>query len=172
MKPAEFIACDVETSGLSPLRGQRVIEIGAVRVTNGALCQEFHSLIDCGRNIPALAGRVHGITPAMLRGQPCPQDAFQAFRTFIGNALLVAHNAPFDRSFLQHEFSRLGWGLSNRFLCTLDLCRRRIPQLPNHKLETVARHLLGDLPADTRLHRALGDARLVAMILLELEQTP
>jgi DNA polymerase-3 subunit epsilon len=65
----EVVAFDVETTGLSPHRGHRVIEIGAVRVLNGKFGEEFHSLIDCGGRISMSAQRIHGITPAMLRGQ-------------------------------------------------------------------------------------------------------
>ena len=75
------------------------------------------------------AQRIHGITPAMLRGQPPPAVAFAAFRDFIGRSPLAAHNAPFDMSFLQHEFGRLGWSLPNRSLCTLEACRRRLRML-------------------------------------------
>jgi DNA polymerase-3 subunit epsilon len=169
MNPAEFIACDVETTGLSPSRGHRVIEIGAVRVKNGTPVKEFHSLIACGRGITKGARQIHGISEAMLQGQPEPQTVFAAFRTFIGQTPLAAHNAAFDLDFLRSEFSRLGWSLTNPTLCTLQASRRRLPWLPNYRLETVARHLLGDLPADTWLHRALGDARLVAKVWLKLE---
>ncbi len=164
----EIVALDVETTGLSPQRGHRVIEIGAVRVVNGELTEEFHSLIDCGVSISMSAQRIHGITPAMLRGQPPPAVAFGAFRNFIGHALLVAHNAPFEISFLQHEFGRLGWPLSNRFRCTLRTSRRRLHMLPDYRLETVARHLFGPMPAGIRRHRAIDDARLVARVWVAL----
>jgi DNA polymerase III subunit epsilon len=107
-RTGEIVAFDVETTGLSPLRGHRVIEIGAVRIVNGASREEFHSLIDCGGSISMSSQRIHGITPAMLRGQPQPSVAFAAFRNFIGQAPLAAHNARFDMSFLRHEFGRLG----------------------------------------------------------------
>ena len=110
---AQMIAIDVETTGMSPLAGHRIIEIGAVQVNDGMLGREFHSLINCGRPIRRGAGLVHGITPAMLQGQPQPQEAFTALRAFIGSAPLVAHNAAFDRMFLRHEFGRLGWSLPN-----------------------------------------------------------
>jgi len=116
----EIIAVDVETTGISPLRGHRIIEIGAVRINRGELTDEFHSLIDCGRPSSIRAQQVHGITPAMLVNQPAPIEAFSAFRDFVGNARLAAHNAAFDRQFLRHEYGRLGWRLANRTLCTLE----------------------------------------------------
>lgn len=164
----EIIAIDVETTGLSPHMGHRVIEIGAVRIVNGSLAEEFHHLIDCGAAVSMSAQRIHGITPALLRGQPQPAIAFAAFRDFIGPSALVAHNARFDMSFLRNEFGRLGRTLPNRALCTLELSRRRLRTLPDYRLETLVRRLLGPQPPDRRRHRALEDARLVARVWLEL----
>ena len=164
-----LVVFDVETTGLSPMRGHRIIEIGAVRLEKGTITTSFHSLIACGRPISKGAQRVHGITGDMLSGRPPPEGVFVDFRAFIGKSVLVAHNTRFDRSFLRNEFGRLGWGLPNRMMCTLKRSRRRLPELPNFRLETVARYLLGDLPKDIRLHRALDDARLVARVWLTLE---
>jgi DNA polymerase-3 subunit epsilon len=105
----------------------------------------------------------------MLRGQPPPAAVFAAFRAFIGQVPLAAHNAAFDMSFLRNEFSRLGWPLPNRTLCTLEACRRRLRMLPDYRLETIARRLLGPLPPESRKHRALEDARLVARVWVALE---
>ena len=164
-----LVVFDVETTGLSPMLGHRIMEIGAVRLENGTIDSSFHSLIDSGRPIPKGAQRVHGITDDMLRGHPPPEEVFEDFRAFISKSLLVAHNARFDRSFLRNEFGRLGWGLPNRMLCTLELSRRLLPELQNFRLETVARHLFGDLLAQTMLHRALNDAQLTAKVWLALE---
>ena len=90
------------------------------------------------------------------------------FLEFIADAPLVAHNAAFDMSFIRHELGRLGLGLPNRGICTVKLSRRLYPRLPSHKLEAVARHVLGDIPADCRLHRAMGDARLLARLWVEM----
>jgi len=164
-----LVVFDVETTGLSPMRGHRIIEIGAVRLEKGTITTSFHSLIACGRPISKGAQRVHGITDDMLHGRPPPEEVFEDFRAFISKSMLVAHNARFDRSFLRNEFSRLGWGLPNRMLCTLKRSRQRLPELPNFKLETIARYLLGDLPLETMLHRALNDAHLTARVWLALE---
>ncbi|MBW1940905.1 MAG: 3'-5' exonuclease [Deltaproteobacteria bacterium] len=164
----EFVAFDVETTGLSPLQGHRVVEIGAVRMNSGMITSEFHSLIDCGRTIPKAIQRITGINDDMLCGQPSPDVVFKGFQRFIGKAVLVAHNARFDRSFLRYEFNRLGWTLSNRTRCTLALSRRKLPRLSNHRLATVARHLFGELPAGVQLHRALDDARLAGKIWMAL----
>jgi DNA polymerase-3 subunit epsilon len=161
------VVVDLETTGFSPAR-DRVIEIGAVAVEGGGIVEEFHSLIDPGRTVPGQAQRVHGITDEMLRGQPLPDEILPDFHRFIGQSRLVAHNAPFDLGFLRGEFARLGFGLANRYHCTLQLSRRALPSLPNHRLETVARHLFGRLDDKERLHRALADARLTARVWMAL----
>jgi len=164
----KFIAVDVETTGYSALRGGRVIEVGAVVVENGRCTDEFHSLVDAKAPIATGAYRVHGISLTMLTGQPQPAEVWSHFREFIGNNPLVAHNSPFDSSFVVHELGRLGHHLPNAWHCTVRLARKRLPHLHNHKLETVARHLFPDLPLDLRLHRAIDDARLAARIWVEL----
>jgi DNA polymerase III epsilon subunit family exonuclease len=155
---------DVETSGLSPANGDRVIEIGAVAVAGEQIEAEFSTLIGVGCDIHWAAQRVHGISPAMLRGQPLPEEVWPAFLGFAANAPLIAHNAPFDARFLRHELGGLGLRLNNAIHCSLEASRRHFPSLASHRLEVVARHVLGDIPADCRMHRALGDARLLARI--------
>ena len=162
------VVFDVETTGFGPQRGARVIEIGAVLIENGKMISEFQSLINCGKVVSRQAQKVHGITDRMLFGQPAPEDIFPCFHKFISGSTLVAHNAVFDISFLRYEFSRLGIGINNGYLCTMKMSRRRFPMLPNHKLDTVAKHFLGDLPPEINRHRALDDARLTAMIWMEM----
>jgi len=170
VKRLPAIAFDLETTGLSPLKGHRVIEIGAVRIEAGQPGETFHSLVDSGRTIPPNVREINGITQAMLQNGLSTEKAFRNFRKFCGHATLVAHNAPFDKLFLQYEYSRFGWGLSNQILCTLKLSRQKLTDLPNYQLETVAKHLLGDTAIENmKPHRALDDARLVAQIWLALE---
>ena len=163
-RSSETVAIDVETTGLSPASGHRVIEIAAVRVSGHGLGESFHSLIDCGRPVPSRVRRVHGIGDEMLAGQPGPALVFERFRHFIGNSPLVAHNAAFDRAFIRHEFGRLGWRFNNRIHCTLALSRRHLPDLPDYRLETVFRHLFPEDGDALRLHRALDDARVAGRI--------
>lgn len=162
------VVLDVETTGLSPGNGDRVIEVGAVAIEGRIAVAEFHSLVFVRKPIPTLVQQIHGITNEMLIGNPEPEEVFPRFREFIGNSLLVAHNAQFDIGFLQHEFGRLGLGLNNRYRCTLEMSRKRYPRLPNHKLETVYRHLFGRMTGEVQMHRALGDARMVARVWLDL----
>lgn len=162
-----LVVFDVETTGLSAARGERVIEIGAVRVVGGQFEERFSSLVATSRPIGAGAQVVHGISAAMLEGQPEAKEVFSAFRVFIGDDLLVAHNAHFDMGFLAAEFARLGQHLTNSYYCTLKLSRLNYPHLRSHKLEILGRYLFGELPG-VRHHRALDDAELAARVLLQI----
>ena len=163
----EFVAIDLETTGLYPVRGDRVIEVGAVRVTGGKLQEEYCSLIFCEKPIPEEVYSVNNISNEMLRGAPEPITVFSELRSFLGNSILVAHHAKFERAFLRREFRRLGWKFSNRVLCSLSLCRERLSELPNYRLETVANHLFGGKEGD-QVHRAIEDARLVARVWMDV----
>ncbi len=165
-----YIVIDVETTGLSPQRGGRVIEIGAVAVDGGKIVDDYHSLIDSGKRITLQAQQVHGITNEMLAGQPKPDQVFPEFHRFIGDGSLVAHNASFDMTFLRYEFGRLGLGFSNSYHCTLAMCRRLFPGLRDHKLQTVYCHLFGAPPEGARPHRALDDARMTARVWMEMRK--
>lgn len=158
-----IVVFDTETSGLSPKTGHRIIEIGAVALNGTAITGEFQSLIDADCEISWQATRVHGITNRMLVGAPSPWQVFSEFRDFIGDATLVAHNAQFDLRFLQFEFADLGFELPNRSECTLRLSRKIWPELENHKLGTVARHVGASFDG-LQQHRALDDAKVTAEI--------
>ncbi len=163
-----WIVFDVETTGLSPKTGDRVIEIGAVAMQGSNIVKEFHSLVDSGHPISWQAQQVHGISDRMLRGAPSPGEVFTDFRRFIDSSPLVAHNAPFDIRFLRAEFAQLGHGLFNQSHCTLQLTRRHWPQWSNHRLGTVYEMLGGVADPDRRRHRALDDARMAAHVWSEL----
>lgn len=165
---SRYIAIDVETCGLPAGRGGRVIEIGAVVLEGGVIVAEMNSLIDTGATIQYRAYQVHGISAEMLYGKPSPEEVWGNFREFVGDTPLIAHNAPFDRSFVRHELGMVGCELPNQWLCTVRLARQKLPQLHNHKLDTVYRHLFGVLPASVKRHRALDDARLAARIWVAL----
>lgn len=164
------VVVDVETTGLGVARGGRVIEVGAVAVEDGRIVAELDTLIDAGAPISSGAFRVHGISEAMLCGRPAPAEAWPWLLEFCGDSPLVAHNAPFDSAFVRHELSRLGLRLPNRWHCTVRLARKRLPHLPSHRLETVYRHLFGELPGGAQRHRALDDARLTARVWVELNR--
>jgi len=166
-----IVVLDIETTGLMPQRGHRIIEICAVAVQEGQIAAEFHSLIRVPRHIPRNIQKIHGISNEMLEESPGPEIVLPRFHDFIHRSTLVAHNAKFDISFLRYELARFGLSLSYPAICTLEMSRNHYPFLPNHKLETVAQHLLGELPASMKRHRALDDARLTAMVWIAMKES-
>jgi DNA polymerase III subunit epsilon len=166
---SRYVVVDVETTGLSKV-DDRVIELGAVLIQDYLIVDEYTSLIDVDTTIHWAAQRVHGISREMLRGRPPPELVWPVFASFLGDSILLGHNVWFDREFIRRELARFGVRLENRSKCTVHLSRKLLPKLPNHRLETVARHLLGDLPQECQLHRALDDARLTAQVWLALRQ--
>ena len=164
------VVVDTETTGLSVRNGGRVIEIGAVAVEQGIIVAELSTLINTATLISYGARRIHGISQQMLVGRPVPSEVWPWFLEFAGSSPLVAHNAAFDRSFVQHELELLGLVLPNQWHCTVQLARKKLPRLPNHRLETVYSALLGRVPVDVQQHRALDDARMAAQVWVELQQ--
>jgi len=164
----EFITFDIETTGLFPRRGDRIIEIGAVSMRDGIIEKEYSSLVKTQRRMTKAAQRVHGISNEDLQNAPHPDEVFSDFSEFIKGSILISHNAAFDTSFLRYELQRHRLFLNNRAICTLELSRRRFPDLTNHKLQTVHRHLFQDRAVEQR-HRALDDARMVAEIWMAME---
>ena len=164
----KIIVVDTETTGLSVRNGGRVIEIGAVAVENGQITTELATLINTNTPISYGAWRVHGISEQMLADKPTPHEVWPWFMEFVGNCPLVAHNAPFDRAMINHELHLLGMPFDNPWHCTVRLARRKLPRLMNHKLETVYKHLFGELPKNLQQHRALDDARMAARVWMEL----
>lgn len=161
----EFVVIDLETTGLKP-GPAAITEIAAVRVENGRLGAELHTLVNPGRRVPTMITRLTGITDDMLRDQPRIDVVFPQLHAFLGSAVLVAHNADFDLGFLNFDSRRLlSAPLLNSSLCTLRLARRLLPGLRSRSLDAVAANL-GVSCLDR--HRAQGDARITAEVLLIL----
>lgn len=162
---SEFVVIDLETTGLKP-GPAAITEVAAVRVVHGRLGAEFHALVNPGRRVPAAITRLTGITDEMVRDQPRIDTVFPQLQAFLGSAVIVAHNADFDLSFLNFDARRLfSTSLFNPSLCTLRLARRLLPGLRSRSLDMVAANL-GVSCFDR--HRAAGDARITAEMLLIL----
>jgi DNA polymerase III epsilon subunit len=161
-----FVALDTETTGLQPIV-HRLVEIGAVCFRlDGWELATFQQLIDPEIPIPPEVQQVHGITDAMVRRKPTIEHVLPQFIEFLGESdtILLAHNAPFDLSFLAMALTRLGlaYPLPSLF-DTLEMARRLYPTWHSHSLENVATRLK---VANKAEHRALSDARLVKDIFL------
>ncbi len=160
---------DTETTGLEPELGHRVIEVAALELLNDLPTgRHLHFLICPERDIPEEATRIHGFTLPDLQDKPCFAEIVNDLLEFFGDAMLIAHNAPFDFAFLDAEFRRLGRSPlePTRMIDTLALAKARFPGMPN-SLDALCRRFAIDLRARTT-HNALLDCRLLAEVYVEL----
>lgn len=164
------IVLDTETTGLSAKDGHRIIEIGAVEMVNLSLTgQSLHVYINPEREIDAGAQEIHGLSSEFLADKPVFADILSDFTNFIGDDLLVIHNAPFDIGFLNAELSRCGHPpLSmDRVVDTLPLARQKYPGA-QASLDALCRRFGVD-NSHRDLHGALIDADLLAAVYVELQ---
>ena len=162
----EFVVFDLETTG-SKAPPCRITEIGAYRVKNGEVLDKFQMLVNPRMPIPPFITALTGISDEMVAEAPLFEDVAIQFLEFIGDSVMVAHNSGFDMRFLNHEIGRIfpDYKLANPCLCTVQLSRRLLPDIENHKLKTVAAHYEIDL---TNHHRAAADAFATAHIFVNL----
>lgn len=160
---ATFAVLDLETTGLSATR-DRITEVGVVKVQGGQVQGELQSFVHPGRSIPPSVTAVTGITDAMVADAPTFAAIGPTLRRFLDGAILVAHNAAFDLGFLRAAFEGLGYPTYDPAVVdTARLARRLLrDEVPNVRLETVARHLRSH---HTPTHRALADARATVDVL-------
>lgn len=163
-----YAVIDFETSGLSPLMGDRALEIAAVIVENGEVRESWQSLMNPGIAVPPFISQLTGITTAMVRNAPPPKQVMAEVAEFVGNATLVAHNASFDKKFWEHELARARIYQQPNFLCTLLIARRLYPWANNHKLGTLA--AMHNIRVDGRHHRALADASMTAHLFIQMKK--
>ena len=136
MLAPEVAFVDLETTGTTPT-GDRVTEIGIVRISGGELVDEWSSLVDPGCPIPEDIQVLTGITHAMVRGAPGFGELAREVRERLEGRLFVAHNARFDYGFLKNEFRRVGISFTADVLCTVRLSRRLYPEASSHGLDAV-----------------------------------
>ncbi len=163
------IVFDTETTGLDCLNGDRLIEIGCVELLNHIPTgKTLHRYVNPKRPVAYEASLVHGLTDDFLRGHPGFEEIVEEFCDFVGDSVLVAHNAGFDRGFINMEFGLCGRQPleDHRFVDTLVLARRRHPNAPNSLDALCARY---SIDTSSRVkHGALVDAKILAQVYLEL----
>jgi len=162
----DFVVVDVEATG-AKTPPNRLIELGAYRIRGGQIVEKFLSLVNPEIPIPRFVMSLTGISNEMVKSAPVFAEVAPRWLDFVSNSVLVAHNAGFDTSFLNHEISRVypGHRMLNPHLCTVRLSRRVLPDLSNHRLDTIASHF--SIPITSR-HRAGSDALATAEIFLLL----
>lgn len=166
MNANSLIILDFETTGLSPDNGDRAIEIGAVKLEGGIVTGQFQELMNPGRPVSAFIENYTGITNGMLSdAAPC-SEVMARFADFIKGQNLVAHNASFDKRFLDSELNRISSGYDGQFSCSLLLSRRLNQDAPNHKLGTLVNYK--NISSNGNFHRALYDSQMTAKLWLTM----
>src|SRR5437016_942968 len=163
------IVLDTETTGLDPLRGDRLVEVGCIELFNRMPTgQTFHRYMNPERDMPAEAFAVHGLSTAFLASKPLFAEVVEEFLAFIGDAPLVIHNASFDVSFINAELDRIKRAAipRDRLVDTLLLARRKHPGVSNRLDDLCSRYAI-DNSRRTK-HGALLDAELLAEVYVDL----
>jgi len=160
------VVLDFETTGLSPNLGDRAIEIGAVKLVDGEIVDSFQQLMNPGFRVSSFIESYTGITNNMLRTAPSCDEVMAAFSEFIADENLIAHNASFDKRFLDAELERINCSYSGEFACSLLVARRLIPDAPSHKLGELVRYK--NIENNGVFHRALADAQMTAHLWLRM----
>lgn len=166
-KSEEFVVFDLETTGLNntPAMGamDRIIEIGAVRVKNGEICEKFSTFVSCPVRLSKEIIELTGIDDSMLVGAPPIEDVIADFYKFCDGCMLVGHNVQFDYKFVRYYGEQVGYMFDHRQWDTISLAQENL-RLSNYKLNTVADHF----GFAFNHHRAFDDAFVTAKIFIEL----
>ena len=135
----DYVLVDIETTGLSPIYDD-IIEIGAIKVQNNKMVDEFSQLIKINRILPQKITELTGITDSMLATGKIPKTVLGEFVNFVGNNVIIGHNVNFDLGFLCNKCKKyLNYNLNNDYIDTLYLARKLVPNSVNHKLGTLAK---------------------------------
>ena len=166
LSEVDFVVVDIEATG-AKMPPNRIIELGAYRIRGGKIVDSFLTLVNPEISIPRFVISLTGITNEMVKIAPLFAEVAPRWLEFVEDAVIIAHNAPFDTNFLNHEISRVypGHRMVNPHLCTVTLSRRAVPGLANYRLDTVADHFA--IPIFER-HRAGSDALATAEVFLRI----
>lgn len=164
---SDYTVVDIETNGL--VSGTcEILEISAIRYRNDRKAGVFSTLIKPTQRIVPFITELTGITDGMVQNAPDITTALDGFAEFVGDDILVGHNVHFDVDFLYDNLMRYkAYALTNSFVDTLRLSRKALPELPNHKLATVAEHYG---VSTVGAHRALKDCEICNACYVELKR--
>ncbi len=162
----KFVVFDIETTGFSPDKN-RIIEIGAVKLENGKITDRFSTFVNPSVPIPYDIEKLTGISDEMVAGAPSIESVMPEFIEFSAGAVMVAHNAEFDMSFMKKNADPLGLSLERTVIDTVSLARILLPNMKRYRLDSIAKAL--HIPLDNH-HRAVDDAESTALIFLKFVQ--
>lgn len=165
-----FTIFDTETTGFSPAKGDKIIEIAAIQMQGGKILENkvFESFVNPRRSIPFEATSVNKITDNMVQDAPHIETVLPQFMDFVGDSMLVAHNAEFDIAFLAEELFMMNPFAQPPFaLCTKLLSRALYPHEKYHNLDTLTYRFALEAPKEGR-HRALTDVLMLAQVFTRL----
>ena len=161
------VVLDFETTGLSP-GVDRAIEVAAVLVEDGEIKDRFQSLMNPGRKVSYFIESYTGISNGMLASAPPNERAIKELVSLMGKWPLVAHNASFDRRFLDYEVARAGCELRSEMACSMLVARRIYEEPSNHQLKTLVEYKEIEIAGD--FHRALADAEMTAHLWVKMKE--
>jgi DNA polymerase-3 subunit alpha (Gram-positive type) len=160
-----FVVGDIETTGLSPAKGGRIIEVAGVKIENGKIVDTFNQLINPEQKVYPKTTELTGITNEMVVGKPVFGQVLPEFYRFIGDAVFVAHNASFDWDrYLKPYFNKVGIIATNPVICTKVLSKLYIPSLPANSLLDLCEEAGVEIGNH---HRALDDSIALAHVFIK-----
>ncbi len=160
-----FVSIDVEATGFDPSKSE-IIEIACVRVEGGVITDRFSSLVYPGYPLPQRITDLTGITNAMLVGKPKMEEVLPKFLKFVGDSVIVAHRVEKDIAFIDKYYRQLyGKRFRHPHICTFKLAKNILPDLRKYSLKDLADYFGIEYK---RIHRAMDDAQITALVFLEL----